>query len=748
MKKNSLVNTILIFLIISFFVQALIILGVSDLNTKSLGNRLSKNENEILLKDKKCALKDFVDIVYSLIKGSYYKRCTDINTMEKERYSLLKPIMDGIENQVDEILTEYKNQPKELIKEKIKNVIRGFRYMGKNYIAIINTNTKMVLYPPDSELNGQNMSPITDKTGRYPFREMVKICKKNKEGMIAYYWTNPNTSKTSLKISMVRLIPRLNWILETGEWVEDIIRDMQQRAIKRVSQMHLKSGNYFFILDQQGNMLVHHAIKNKNIMGLQDKMGKNFIREVIQKTSERGSGFITYNWGHEGNKGSTSTLTFVKLFKPWGWYIGMTMSLNNLQRSIQQQKRFIKNFTWQTMIRTSFISFLLVILILVIFVSFFNRIFKKPIFFLVNFAQNVARGDLDFKMEKGLRGELGVLQKSIGEMVENLKKIIKNSKEEKIKAEEATLRASQALKKAEEARQMAEKAKKEGMLQVAKFIEKVVIDLGTISEELSDRANKVLKNINVQKERVTESATAMEEMNASTIEVAKNAGQAANNSELARKKAEEGARAVQATIEEIQRLKNTSYDVNKKMKKLVQDSQSIGEILHIINDIADQTNLLALNAAIEAARAGEAGRGFAVVAEEVRNLAKKTMQATKEVEEKIKSVQKGALLSDEVLQQAIKGVASSTKKADTSGKILKEILVLSSDSAKQVSNIATAAEQQSSVSEEITKNMLRISSIAESTSENMRLSMDAVKKVVNQTEELKRLIGEIKSEKI
>lgn len=123
----------------------------------------------------------------------------------------------------------------------------------------------------------------------------------------------------------------------------------------------------------------------------------------------------------------------------------------------------------------------------------------------------------------------------------------------------------------------------------------------------------------------------MEEMNATVLEVAKNAGFASEVSVSTRQKAQEGTPVVGQAVKSVQDIQRESLALKDAMAELSHHAQSISQIMSVISDIADQTNLLALNAAIEAVRAGEAGRGFAVVADEVRKLAEKTMASTADV---------------------------------------------------------------------------------------------------------------------
>ncbi len=200
----------------------------------------------------------------------------------------------------------------------------------------------------------------------------------------------------------------------------------------------------------------------------------------------------------------------------------------------------------------------------------------------------------------------------------------------------------------------------------AKQAFEVADQMAGASEELSAQVEQSSRGTEVQRERVTETATAMEEMNATVLEVAKNASGAAEGSDTAKTKAQNGQKIVENVIQAITQVQEQTQILKTNMETLGRQAEDIGNVMNVISDIADQTNLLALNAAIEAARAGEAGRGFAVVADEVRKLAEKTMGATKEVGSAITSIQQGTQGAAADMDKAVKSVEDATELAGRS----------------------------------------------------------------------------------
>ncbi len=372
------------------------------------------------------------------------------------------------------------------------------------------------------------------------------------------------------------------------------------------------------------------------------------------------------------------------------------------------------------------------------------RSINRPLDRLVGMAHQVAGGDLSVQLDgAGFYGELAALRQALAEMVQNLKNMLQTAEQKSGEAEEQTRLAKAATEEAEQARQAAERARRDGMLTAAGHLEEVVAVISAAAQQLATRIEQSDTATGASAQRLAEAATAMNEMNATVQEVAKNASDASQVSAEARARAASGADIVGQALSSIDQVQAVSLELKEDMTRLDAHAQSISRIMGVISDIADQTNLLALNAAIEAARAGEAGRGFAVVADEVRKLAEKTMTATKDVGSAIQAIQESADKSVVGMDNALKEVQTATGFASQSGEALQQIVSHVEAAADQVRAIAAASEEQSSASEEINQSIVQVNAIAAQTTEAMHQAAAAVTHLTEQAQRLQELINEM-----
>lgn len=247
--------------------------------------------------------------------------------------------------------------------------------------------------------------------------------------------------------------------------------------------------------------------------------------------------------------------------------------------------------------------------------------------------------------------------------------------------------------------------------------------------------------------QVDEIATAIEEMSRTISENAMGATRAAEVAEKNKQIAIEGGNAVQQTVNKMGEIASVVRTSADKIERLGESSKQIGEIISVIDEIADQTNLLALNAAIEAARAGEQGRGFAVVADEVRKLAERTTEATKQIANMIKGIQRETEEAVRAMKQGTDEVNSGIVLADKAGSALKEIVQSSQEVWDMINQIAAATEEQSSTAEQVAKNVSSISQVTSDTANRVQDIAKSAEDLAKQTDLLRTLLERFKLRK-
>ncbi|MBE9527745.1 MAG: type IV pili methyl-accepting chemotaxis transducer N-terminal domain-containing protein [Proteobacteria bacterium] len=265
--------------------------------------------------------------------------------------------------------------------------------------------------------------------------------------------------------------------------------------------------------------------------------------------------------------------------------------------------------------------------------------------------------------------------------------------------------------------------------------------LASASEELASTSKGIEEGANQQTGQTAQVATAMEEMSATVIEVAKNAQQVSESSTEAQETAVGGGEIVRDTIAAMQEVSESTTITAGMIEKLGESSEEIGSIISVINDIADQTNLLALNAAIEAARAGEQGRGFAVVADEVRKLAERTTTATKEISSMIGSIQTETATAVAAMSEGTEKVENGVKLANATEEALSQIVVGVQSVNDMVRQIATSTEEQSATSDEISRNMDTITEVASTSATSITEVTNTITGVAKLATELKGLVS-------
>ncbi|NLG76370.1 MAG: methyl-accepting chemotaxis protein, partial [Xanthomonadaceae bacterium] len=227
----------------------------------------------------------------------------------------------------------------------------------------------------------------------------------------------------------------------------------------------------------------------------------------------------------------------------------------------------------------------------------------------------------------------------------------------------------------------------------------------------------------------------------SVEEVSGNAERCADVARHAVEVAHKGGEAVRRTIAGMNTIRETIQDTSKRIKRLGESSQEIGNIVELINDIAEQTNILALNASIQASMAGESGRGFAVVADEVQRLAERAANATKQIEVLVRTIQADTNEAVVSMERSTTDVVGGALLAENAGAALEEIEQVSNQIASLVQNISASARQQASAAQNIARNMQVLREISAQTAENSAATSNSVGKLAELSAQLRKSVA-------
>jgi methyl-accepting chemotaxis protein len=342
---------------------------------------------------------------------------------------------------------------------------------------------------------------------------------------------------------------------------------------------------------------------------------------------------------------------------------------------------------------------ILAVLFSIGFGYFIARLISRPLNKIVALVENVSNGDLTTTTNIDTKDEIGVLAKSVNNMVLSLRQTVGSI----LATAENVSASSQEISATTE--------------EIASSASNQANDAQTITELFRDIANSTDSQANDAQSMKEQ----FNELNVAIDSIAKNAEETSTLSEGMLQVSKEAGQVVQTSVEGMTK-------VSEQMTILEADANKIGRIINVINDIANQTNLLALNAAIEAARAGEQGKGFAVVADEVRKLAEQSSNATKEITDIINAIQSNT-------KQSVQYVNDGVSATNETEKAFAYIAEMVGEAAGKANEIAAASEQQSAQSNEVMRSIESIASASDQQSSQSGEVMRAIESIAGASEE-------------
>jgi len=483
----------------------------------------------------------------------------------------------------------------------------------------------------------------------------------------------------------------------------------------------------------------------KDLGNTKDVNGVFYVRE-LSEAAKRGGGFVSFVFGKPqpgGGVADAPKLSYVEMIPGTDLWVATGIYIDN----VDKRKVALRNELDSALARVMYMVFggiaavgLLMRLPLCVLIV---RSLTGPLQETTVAAERIAAGDLDVVLPAEGKDEVSMLQKSLAVMVQNLRSSFASVQAKEAEALAQAQAAGQAAQAAEEALKRADEATRE-MAKAAAQVESVAQEVQAGAGNISEATGSTHAGAETQKGHISEIMAAMANLSISASEIATSAASAADKSEEAKQEVESGTRIAEQTGGAMQQLRDVAGNLKENTAKLGKQSEGIGHIISVINDIADQTNLLALNAAIEAARAGDAGRGFAVVADEVRKLAEKTMVATKEVHSSIKAIQDLVQLNSSGMDNAVDAISNVSQLSSETAESLKNVLVLVGEGAHQMGLIARAVDGQSSSSTAVTGLVDNVNAVAEHNEELIAAAESRVENLRHKAGELLALVAALR----
>lgn len=397
-------------------------------------------------------------------------------------------------------------------------------------------------------------------------------------------------------------------------------------------------------------------------------------------------------------QGSAEDTTFAVVTHPLkdftGKPHGYMVSIKNHDESVKKQAQL----NWISFITTAAIIITMVLVLLL----YINRAFLK-LNAIIQVVKDIATGDLTPKAAKSTStDETGQLTTAMSFMLDNL-----------------------------------------GIMVIE--INNTTRALSESSERLGEVSRQTNQNIEKQLAETAQVATAINELASTAQEVARNAADAAGAADAANGEAQKGQQISQGLSQAITNQIKETRHVAESLQRLQDQTNQISDIMGVINDIAEQTNLLALNAAIEAARAGEQGRGFAVVADEVRTLATRTQQSTKEIETTVAKLQEETQSTVATMQITLEEATKTQGFVEETTAGLNTIASSVNNINQMITHIATATEEQTAVTEEIDRNVVNITQLAQQVADDVKHSSTSTAEMSRFADQLDSLVSKFKT---
>jgi methyl-accepting chemotaxis protein len=506
---------------------------------------------------------------------------------------------------------------------------------------------------------------------------------------------------------------------ERAQKGEFSVQEAQKRALTRIKSFRYKDEDYVWINDMQPTMLMHPfvpALDGKDLSDYKDPNGKKLFIEMVKVCKEKGEGYVDYQWPKPGKDKPVPKISFVKLYKPWGWVIGSGIYIDGVAAEIATVRNRVLIFLLLALAAVSILNFL-----------WFRKSVVQPLAAIETVMNNVKKGNYSDRIKIKSRDEFYDIAETFNETMDKLAVLIQTEDERK-RMQEDIIRFLNILSAASEG-DLSQKAEVtpdifgsladafnlmvEGLAELIIEVKKSAEETNRRSAALADIIQKLEAGAEMQKVEIKTASDAVNVSAGSATEIAGKTKIAQHISEDAFMAINRGGKIVSDSINGMQLIRVTVQAINKRMKMLSEKLMEIGIISQLISEIANRTNLLALNASIEAARAGEQGKGFVIIADEIRGLAERSGKSTKQISDIISSIQTEASTVTKHLEEETNYVEMETNMASDTGTIFGQIETIIKNIGAITSEIDAATGEQTGITSKVVLSMEEVQRISQ-----------------------------------
>ena len=779
-KSISIKAKLLMIVISSIIVVSVAMIVQSIVSLQETSDSVIEKFKADAYKSKQEELENYVSLAMKSVEA-YHARTSkekvkaEVQAYLKEQTGFMLSIMEGTYEKYKGTVSD------DELKELIRNAVKSTRYGKTGYFWINDTAAKIVMHPIKPQLDGKDLANYKDKGGKKIFSEFARVASSNGEGFVDYVWPKPGFEAPQDKVSFVKLFKPFNWVVGTGEYVDNVSDKLKKEALANVKSMKYGAkGNGYFWVNDSNHVVIMHSIKSsidgKSMYDLQDPNGKYLYREIVKAANQNTKGgVVDYMWSKPGSDTPQPKISYVRKFEPWDWIIGTGVYVDDIEAKIAEMEQQTEEKILEVIIRNCVILFVIMIILGVVMAMISNRAIFKPLAAfqdgLLNFFKYINKEKSTVEhLDDSANDEIGKMAKIINQnvvktkslmeqdaalisdvtrVVEQVKEGYLNNRVEKTTENESLQRLQTQLNEmlnnletniGKDTNIILDVLSKYGQLDfrdniknASGQVENAVNDLSKIINQmlaenkengltLDASSDILLENVDTLNTNSTTTAAALEETAAALEEITSTI---INNTESISTMASY-SNELSDSIKVGQELASTTV---KAMDEINDQTEAIADAITVIDQIAFQTNILSLNAAVEAATAGEAGKGFAVVAQEVRNLAARSAEAAKEIKDLVENATAKTNAGKDGADKMISGYAS-----------LNESIVKTTE---LINTIAEASKEQRTGIEQIND---AVTQLDQQTQQNVVIS-NTTQSIAAQTDEIAKLVVSSANEK-